>query len=307
MAPRRRLTIRQIATLTLATPTYPFSPALNLFPTNSWGDPNTIDDPTSPRQSWQDPAAAAAYAANPTAVMTYNYWNQNTGQQVSFQVPAAQAMRANVPGVYQAYVIAPTPAMASYNAFPMIKPTPLDPGVLSSAQDAANLAATFQALIGGPVTIVDMTPSGVTITWNGETRRWNGLQFPGMLPNVGPLNCGKLLQQEYANGVGAPGKWSFSGSTDIAIWTTTVIPPGQPAPFPPTPMPQRNLLPGEQVISENVAGIPYFLVANTNNGYTPGVASAATSQGSGFTNADRALLTAIYNGLKAVNLISSGS
>jgi len=290
-----------------STPTYPFSPALDLFPINQWGDPNTIDDPTTPRQNWQDPAAAAAYAANPGAVMTYSYWSQSTGQQVSFQVPASQACRANIQGVYQAYVIAPTPATASFNAFPSIKPIPLDPSVLSSAQDAATLASTFQALLGETVTVVDMTPAGVTVNWSGETRRWNGLQFPGMLPNVGPLNCGKLLAQQYANGVGAPGKWTFNASNDIATWTTSVIPVGQPSPFPPTPMPQRNLLPGEMVISENILTIPYYLVGNTNNGYTPGTPSPATSEGSGFTNADRSLLTAIYNGLKAANLIPSGS
>lgn len=277
-----------IPTSTPSTPTYPFS-ALNLFPTAQQGDAGVIDDPTQPRQSWSDPAAAAL---PPTQPMTYFYWNQQTGAKVSFTVPAGQAARANIAGVYGPYKPAPPIGVTeTFPSQPQIPPVPITDGSIFSTFAQAQ---TLAAALGGVV-----VPGGVpTATYNYGPTELRQI-YAVRLPNGKTVNVGQELMRvpADANGNSAPGKWSVDPSGDPA-WVAAV-----PTTAPITAVPQRELTATESVISQDIMGITYWLVGNTANGYS----ATPPADGGGFTSADRAMLTAVYNGLVADQLIKGAS
>ena len=273
-------------------PTYPFSPALNRFPTAQLGDPNPIDDPTMPRQSWSDPAAAIALASNPGAVMSYFYWDQSTGAQVNFTVPAAQAARANLAGKYDAFVpSAPVGVTAKYPAFPTMNAIALTDGSIFSLPVEA---ATIAQELGGTVVNGELATEHVDYG-AVEQRRILSIQLPPLANGtvLPPVNVGRLLIQQNVNGVGAPGHWTVVNCAPV--WNPAVSPSTN---IPDTPVPQRALEPNESIISEDIAGIHYFYVANTDNGYAAGGAPSA-----GLSQAEHLMLAAIYNGLKEDGII----
>lgn len=261
-------------------PLYPFSPALNLFPVADASTPGAFDDPSQPRQNWADPAAASL---PPSQIMNYFYWDQNTGKQVFFTRTAAQAAVPNIDlGPYPAYA---PPALvnvvASFPAFPLLKPINLtDPTIFSTPAQAAALATSLNA------TVIDITPNTEVITYpSGEDRREFGL----VLPNRTIVNAGKLLVIQYAQGVGAPGKWSLDASGN-PLWTPTVAPV---VALPPIPTPQRALLPNETIQSVSVAGFSYFEISRTDLNSTPGTSSAPSAMDQDTNATVHQILTAL--------------
>lgn len=252
--------------------TYPFSPALNLFTTDTTIGP-FIDDPTSPRQAWHDPTAAALA---PTQLISYFYWNQNTGAKVSFTRTAAQASKPNLAGTYAPYVIAPSLVTVTYVVNgATIGPLTLDPKVLIDPVDAAALAAELSAAIGVPFSVVNLTLPNGTVNQNGDTRAWLGVKSPVMLQAT---NAQALRILEYARGVGAPGQWNVDAGGN-PVWHAA-LPPG--IALDPIPTPQRDLLPNEQIVQASAGpGIYYFQVQRTD---------LAQATGSGSTSANASAL-----------------
>jgi len=256
--------------------TYPFAPSLNLFPVDTAGTPGAFDDPTQPRQRWHDPAAAGV---PPMQELTYKVWDQNTGKEVSFLRTAEQASAPNIPGVYPAYVVTPTPATYTLDAFIGMGPYPLSPTDLILPADANRLAAE----LGG--TVADATPVGTTVTYGTEKRQWLQINVPGVLLAIraellmvnrsqwgmwAPVTIGKDL-----NGMPSFTQTKESGLPDVQV-------------------PQRDLLSNEEVVSVDVVGINYFQIQRTD--MTPPTPVGVD----GFTPADRTIIGNVDSKLNAI-------
>lgn len=248
-------------------PTYPFSPALNSFPTDTTAG-GFIDDPTSPRQAWHDPSAATLPA---TQVMNYFYWDQNAGQKVAFTRTAKQAAVANLQGTYPPYTVAPTPATVTYVVNgAVIGPLAIDPKVLITPADAGALAAQLTATLGLTFNVVDITPAHGIMNYGSDNRRWLGLQNATMIV---PTDAEGLLFQENAFGTGAPGVWTADMGGN-PLWRPTLAPGITPSPV---PMPQRDLLANEKIVTASAGpGIYYFQVQRTDLTSTSSSTSSST-------------------------------
>ena len=113
----------------------------------------------------------------------------------------------------------------------------------------------------------------------------------GITYNGSTYDVGSLLPQMYAKGVGFPGSWSLTSAG--AGWKPEAISDcsGVTAS---TPMPVRSLLPNEK-FSVGVAGfIPILQITRTD---AAGPSGISTLSSAGFSDADRALLTAIQAAL----------
>jgi hypothetical protein len=137
---------------------------------------------------------------------------------------------------YPPYTPAPTPATVGGQ--------PLSPVLLSTQEQANAMLQALLALSGFPQTAitdawgtVNDAAGGSSLAMNGdpESRGFYEIMLPGGIS----YNVGQLLAQEYAQGVGAPGNWSYSATVGPA-WTSTipgptlpsapVIPPAAPPP-----------------------------------------------------------------------------
>lgn len=263
-------------------PLYPFSPNLNSFPVDTASTPGAFDNPALPRQNWHDEGAAALVASGQgSQPISYFYWDQNTGKQVFFTRTARQASAPNLDlSPYPAYVPAPlNGVIASFPGSPQLKPVTLtDPTIFSTAEQASAVAN----VLGG--TVVDITPNTEVLTFPAaETRREFGIVVNGAIYNVG-----KLMVQQYAQGVGAPGGWSLTATGPT--WMPIAAPS---TPLVPVPTPQRALLPNEQVTSVSIVGIPYFEVQRTDLNAGPGVSSAPSAIDTDTNTTVHAILSAL--------------
>lgn len=235
-------------------------------------------DASLPPKYWFD---STADTSNPANIALYDQVALSglAASIVQMQMPASQAAAVNIPGLvtYPAYVIAPTDAT--------VNAQPINPDVLSSYQDAVNLAASWglgsAAVFDGDPTI---GPFLVTYPADESRRQWMIL-FNGTAQNVGVC-----LEQMYAQGMGHPGSWVLSGAAPV--WTPSPDPPdgitsGVPQPGTEVAVPVRALLENEEMIS-TLGGA---MVARTD------LSSAATDSG-GFGAADRATLLWIQQALK---------
>lgn len=263
-------------------PLYPFSPNLNSFPVDTASTPGAFDNPTLPRQSWHDQGAAALVASGQgSQSVSYFYWDQNTGKQVFFTRTALQASAPNLDmSPYPAYTPDPlNGVIASFPSTPQLKPITLtDPTIFSNPAQASAMAVA----LGG--TVVDITPNTEVLTFpSTETRREFGVVVGGAVYNVG-----KLLVQQFAQGVGAPGAWSLTATGPT--WTPLVAPS---IPLAAVPTPQRALLPNEQITSVSIVGIPYFEIQRTDLSASGGVSSAPSALETDTNTTVHAILSAL--------------
>ena len=235
-------------------------------------------DAAEPPKYWFDSRADTSNPAN-LAIYEQVELSGLSAQIEQMQLPAAQAASVNIPGllVYPPYVIAPTAATISGQ--------PISPDVLSSYQDAVNLAASW-GLGSSAVFDGDPTVGPFFVLYpSSETRRQWMILFNGVSENAGIC-----LAEMYAQGIGYPGNWDLTGAEPV--WTPALAPAdgitsGVPQPGTEVPVPVRALLPNEEII----ATLGGAMVARTD------MSSAATDTG-GFGAADRATLLWIQQALQ---------
>jgi len=211
-------------------------------------------DPSRPTQLWFDPSAAGK-----TGPLTYPTINLQTLAVSSFTIDASWAAKPNVDAAktYPPYQPDPTPAVRVVldKSAPDV---PVDPGTLATA----NEALAMRDKLGGATLGIAAVPSGYAINWNGETRmQWI----------VGSSLVGKLLQQEYANGVGAPGHWA---TRPVWQWIADPEPHLSDAAQSPIPMVlpagkqiQRDMFSGDLLVVD-IPGAPQPSGGATGGGLT---------------------------------------
>lgn len=235
-------------------------------------------DAGKPPKYWFDSTADTSAAGN-VAVYLQAALSGLSARIIQMQMPASAASAVNIPGriTYPAYVIAPTSAA--------INGQPINADVLSSYQDAVNLAASW-ALGGSAVFDGDpvIGPFAIVYPASEPRRQWMIL-FQGVAQNVGVC-----IAAMYGEGIGHPGAWDLSGAEPL--WKPAPDPPdgittGVPQAGSEVPVPVRALLPNEQIIT-TLGGA---MVARTDM-------SSAATDGGGFGAADRATLLWIQQALK---------
>ena len=235
-------------------------------------------DAAKPPKYWFDSTADSSAAGN-IAVYEQAVLSGLSAQIAQMRMPAAQAASVNIPGLiaYPAYIIVPTSAA--------INGQPINADVLSSYQDAVNLAASW-ALGSSAVFDGGLAAGPFAILYPAmESRRQWMILFKGAAQNAGVC-----LAAMYARGIGHPGDWDLSGTEPV--WGSAPDPAdgitsGIPQPGSQVPVPVRALLPNEQIIT-TLGGA---MIARTD------MSSAATEAG-GFGAADRATLLWIQQALK---------
>ena len=235
-------------------------------------------DAAMPPKYWFDSTVDASMPGN-VAVYEQAALSGLSAQIAQMRMPASQAAAVNIPGLiaYPTYVIAPTSAA--------INGQPVNADILSSYQDAVNLAASW-ALGSSAVFDGDpaMGPFAIVYPATESRRQWM------ILVKGIAQNAGICLAAMYAQGIGHPGDWDLNGPEPLwkpAPDAADGITSGVPLPGSQVPVPVRALLANEQIIS-TLGGA---MVARTD------MSSAATEAG-GFGASDRATLLWIQQALK---------
>jgi hypothetical protein len=247
----------------------------DLYRADGYGEAPVLD-PTKPYKLWSDQTVL------PGDSRTYQVWSDAAGGLVPLgPMSAADAAALNLPGApqYPAWNVAPTPAIMQASGSPA---APVNAGQLATPAQAAMLAA----LLGGSVVPDQM--SGVTYTWNGETRGLYGISVGG---NV--LNCGVLLGVLYAQGVGYPGTLSLVNGTPVF----TPAPPPTVSTLGTVACPCRPLISGVETVS-SLGPMSGWLIVNSNNPAPYTVAPAASGP-TGLSATDEATLNRIDANVRA--------
>ncbi len=239
---------------------------LNLFATytraqyEAAGGPLIPFDPTRPEQDWWDDTYAAIA---PTQSVTYNAVVSGTGGTAaigSFTQTAAQMATPNFKGLpnYPRWI--PVATRAVYNHAAPSTTSPVDPKDLSTAAQAQALLAEL-----GGTSIVDIGANSVTLPNIGQ------IVFPVTYPPDDPrrlfavvLSSGKLfdvgqaLSEKYAAGIGAPGSW-VTDATQVSglSWQTAAVPDGSASTAAALPVPCRQLLANEKLLTVLVGGLGF--------------------------------------------------
>jgi hypothetical protein len=140
---------------------------------------------------------------------TYFDWARKSFKQM--ELSEEEAKTPNLPGAfeYPKWIVAPTPAVVVGPG--ALDPQPLNPQLLSSIQDALDLAKE----LGGTVQLPAMWSGPFHVDWRGETRRnYN------VVVGDNAYNVGLLLMHKYSQGVGAPGRWEMARTGPV--WVSEV-------------------------------------------------------------------------------------
>ncbi len=109
--------------------------------------------------------------------------------------------------------------------------------------------------------ITQWTPGGpIVFNWGAEQRRVYQITYTNY-----QLNVGQYVALMYANGVGAPGHWVFTGPQPVWV---TMLPANVPVNLQPWPEPVRTLLPNEALWSGLFGGCVAFRTDMTSS-YNP--------------------------------------
>lgn len=228
---------------------WPGSPTSPLFPNNPEGRAAALAagfavgpyDPSKPSKCYQ------AIPAWPDG-LSCGYYDQN-GVRQSIALSGAEApLNIWGPAEYPKYVPAPTPATRSG--------VPMPPAILSSQMDADGLLAAWKAAFPA-LTIAASEVVFSDDLMNGETRKSFALNVngPGILNLSGEqFYVGEQIALSMANGVGAPGHWTWDNTTQTAVWISD-IPPLPNTPTPEGPIPQWQIDSNiEQFVSGGMMG-----------------------------------------------------
>lgn len=229
-------------------------------------------DPAKPVKQWFDTTAVGKLPSEPV-----EYKKLVNGAYVGYSMSAAAALSVNIPGkdAYAEYVNEPTATViANSNG----GSAPVNPVILSTFEQAQRLVA----ITGGQVSEAQL--GGPFQYSYPETEKRRVYQIT--LPSGTPINVGLMVAAENANGVGAPGKW-----TKVTDGWSFVFTPQYEVPLGAkyTSMPVRDLLPNEIFEVVYSGTIPSTVIRRTD-------IADPTDKGI-FTNADRAMLTKLYQKL----------
>jgi hypothetical protein len=175
---------------------------LNIFETytratfrQKFGEEPPPFDPSKPIKRWMDPKPAPSP----------EYTVFRDGRFELLKMSQGEAAALNLPGMteYPAYAIPPTAAVMVSIIDGQTWPIP--PETLSSAAEAAKLAADLKL---SPDAVTENTYGGpYFIDYRGDSRRQHLIEVKGARYNVGAL-----LKMRNVNGVNSPGMWGHSGA-----------------------------------------------------------------------------------------------
>jgi len=185
------------------------------------------------------------------------YWDAQ-GSKVTRRteiITAYEASHPNLPGLYEYPKYTPkksglyVPSTFDVNGRPDTK-TYVDAFSIADYETAAALREELRAAgiadVAEEIQEEQMAPPYNYGADAGENRRVLNLVIKGAAQNVG-----WLLKNRYANGVGSPGEWK-QGEYGLA-WSSAVSSDvGTYDPRPETHVPQRDLLPNEQIVVVNI-------------------------------------------------------
>ena len=277
---------------------------LNLFETytraqfEAAGGPLIPFDPARPEQDWWDDTYAAIA---PTQSVSYNavVWGAGgTAASGSFTQTAAQMATPNFKGRPGYPKWTPAATAAVYNHAAPSTTSPVDPKDLSTAQQAQALLAEL-----GGASIVDIGANSVTLPNIGQivfpvTYTTNDPRrlFAVVLSSGKFFNVGQALAGKYVAGVGAPGSWIADATQSSGLsWQATAVPDGSASSAPALPVPCRQLLANERLMTSLVGGLGFQSTEIQRTDLIP-AAPAASGGGPGPVLLDiQSKVTALYN------------
>ncbi|HSW49796.1 MAG TPA: hypothetical protein VLH09_06445 [Bryobacteraceae bacterium] len=152
-------------------------------------------DPNKPPKLWFDTSENAG---------NYTRYTIGSDQKVSFlayTMTKELAASVNLPGAYRyaAYAVAPTGAIVVLVSSDgsTVAQLPVPAVQLATLEQATGLASSLGGTLAG-----DSSWFATSVQWGMETRRMYNIVVNGKT-----YNAGVLLQQQNANGIGAPGEW----------------------------------------------------------------------------------------------------
>lgn len=198
-------------------------------------------------------------------VVIYNVFNENKKVFEDLELTAAEAAAINLPGTvsYPKQVVAPTSAriVSPSGAFP------LNPALLTEEKDAVDIAVRIMGSDGRVAESDAFAAGNFAIEWGSETRRaW--VIFSASNPSMRYSAAG-LFRQEYANGIGSPGRWVFPFAALVPPTWAPDAPgdAGEQDPRPEVPIPCRKLNANE-AIKPNFLGAPYIYRTDAPNPFS---------------------------------------
>jgi hypothetical protein len=202
-------------------------------------------DGTRKMKTWKDDSVTGQ-----TGNVSYTVITAAGASQIT--MPASEAATLNLYGIetYPPYVIAPTDATVLFPGMAPGSGPGINPNELSMQADAIVLAVAF----GLTAAAVTDGGAGLINYPADEQRRMWVIAYKGY-----QLCAGLLLAQANAFGVGAPGHWNLTGSSE-PLWandTPTSLPPQSTA----WNIPCRPLLSNEKIAVNPFAG---FMIYRTD-------------------------------------------
>jgi len=193
-------------------------------------------DSTQPVKGWADPSPTGE------PYLVFDSTAAATGYVSQITLPAAQAARLNLPGVfnYPAYVSPPTDAqeVGPFGSIGLVSPDQVC--LQADAQEVANEIAP---LFPGQILSVVQENTGIYhYVYGLDPRR----QWYVQIGNVSYL-AQTLIESRNSHGVGAPGHWTLPSTGLDWIYDQPVT--AAPANAVTLPVPIRPLLPNEQIVN----------------------------------------------------------
>lgn len=214
-------------------------------------------------------------------------------QRAALTMTARDARTVNLPGLhsYPKYAIAPTSAFLRGGAGGAAQS--FDPAVLSTREQAEELAAEWGLNATTVIDISQQGPFAVEYPANEPRRMW-GVVFRNL-----PQPAGNFIAERNHNGVGAPGHWDLSGGEPNWISELPItLPPENPL----MEVPVRDLL-GNEAISVGLMGVTIF---RTDMASAPNAPAGAGVGGGGLTQAEHAALARIDSNAQTLVKLAVG-
>src|SRR5665213_1729296 len=242
------------------------------------GGPLIPFDSARPEQDWWDDTYAAIA---PSQSVSYNAVVLGAGGASaigSFTQTAAQMATPNFKGRPNYPKWTPAPTFAVYNHAAPSTTSAVDPKDLSTAAQAQALLAEL-----GGTSIVDIGANSVTLPNIGQ------IVFPVTYPPDDPrrlfgvvlatgklFNVGDALAEKYAAGIGAPGAWVADAAQISGLsWQATAVPDGSASTASALPVPCRQLLANEKLMTVLVGGLGFQTTEIQRTDLIPAAAPAS--------------------------------
>lgn len=212
-------------------------------------------DASKPIKRWFDTGILAGSKDPGHEVVTYLLYDDAGAGDMSaasrvksVTMTKLEASLPNLPGIYSyaKFAWAPTTAKLSN---PDGSLTVLSPSGLMSREEALAIAGKIKTDTGLTYNVV-LSPQYSSwpwvAVWGTETRRWwtlvkDGVVGTGSGKPGDTFDAGYLMSRMYADGVGAPGRFTYDADTGVLSWTSLVPMPASWDSRPEVGMPIRAL------------------------------------------------------------------